>query len=199
MPNTYQLSCRCGQLRGVLSARKPSNRCVCYCSDCQAFARHLGASGVLDAQGATDIIQLPQANLHFSQGLDKLACLRLTETGMLRWYAACCRTPIANTPASPRFSFVGLIHSGLRAGDQSLDAAFGPVSMRTSVESALGPEAPAATGLLRGAMKVLAMVVKARLSGAWQRSPFFDAQTGVPVAAPRVLSANELAAARPAN
>jgi hypothetical protein len=34
--------------------------------------------------------------------------------GLLRWYAACCKTPIGNTLPNFRASFVGLIHSCLQ-------------------------------------------------------------------------------------
>jgi hypothetical protein len=41
------LRCRCNHLRAVASDLSPSTgfRFVCYCGDCQAFARFLGASG----------------------------------------------------------------------------------------------------------------------------------------------------------
>lgn len=109
MSNSHRIRCRCGKLRGLLKTSTPSNRCVCYCTDCQAFARHLGAGYALDDHGGSEVIQVPAPNLMFPQGSRNRACLRLTETGMLRWYSACCRTPIGNTLLSPRISFNGLI------------------------------------------------------------------------------------------
>lgn len=195
MPESHKIQCRCGQLRGILKPTA-SNRCVCYCADCQAFARSLAVADVLDEFGGTEIIQVPASQLVFTDGLSHLACLKLTEVGMLRWYAACCRTPIGNTPANRKVSFVGLIHSCLRAEGQSLDASFGPVTMRCSVSSALGDEPPAAMGLFRGIAKVMGMIIGSRLSGAYLASPFFHAKTGAPIAVPRVLSPGELKAAR---
>lgn len=193
MPDTHPIQCRCGQLRGLLQATRPRNRCVCYCADCQAFARHLGTPGVLDAQGGTDIVQLPSSHLVFTHGAQHLACLRLTDKGLLRWYSSCCRSPIGNTPADRKLAFVGLIHTALRGAP--LDEAFGLVTMRVGVGSALGVEKPKATGLLGGVAKAVAIIARGRLGGGWRDSPFFDA-SGAPVAPPQVLTAAELAAAR---
>jgi len=71
-----------------------------------------GTVKILDAQGGTDVVQTRPANLTFTHGQDTLACMRLTPKGLLRWYAACCNTPIGNTVANYRMPFVGLVHSG---------------------------------------------------------------------------------------
>jgi Family of unknown function (DUF6151) len=48
-------------VRGVASDISPSGglRFVCYCGDCQAFARFLDRADVLDAAGGTDIFHMP--------------------------------------------------------------------------------------------------------------------------------------------
>lgn len=195
MPNTHTIQCQCGQIRGLLSPTTPSNRCVCYCDDCQAFARHLQAHGALDKQGGTEVIQVPPSNLQFTHGADQLACLRLTDIGMLRWYAACCNTPIGNTPAKQGMSFVGLIHTCL--GDApAREASFGPVTMVVGVKTALGDAKPEQKGLFSGVAKTMAMILKARMNGAYRRNPFFKPDTGVAVAVSTVLSASELRAAK---
>ena len=46
---THPLRCNCGKLTGTLvgvaspqeNRTKDINRCVCYCTDCQSFARFL--------------------------------------------------------------------------------------------------------------------------------------------------------------
>jgi hypothetical protein len=43
------------------------------------------------------------AHVKLGAGTDALRCLRLSDKGVLRWYTDCCRTPIGNTAASPRF------------------------------------------------------------------------------------------------
>ncbi len=151
----------------------------------------------MDARGGTEIIQVPPSNLQFTQGTEKLACLRLTDAGMLRWYATCCNTPIGNTPANQRMSFVGLIHTCL--GDATVrEASFGPVTMVVGAKTAIGADKPAQKGLFSGIAKTMGMIIKARLSGAYRRNPFFRQDTGVAVATPTVLSASALSAAKAA-
>jgi hypothetical protein len=194
--NSYSIQCQCGQLHGLLSPTQPANRCVCYCDDCQAFIRHLQAPDALDSQGGTEIIQVPPANLTFTQGAEKLACLRLTDTGMLRWYTTCCNTPIGNTPTQQGMAFVGLIHTCLAGDANAREAAFGPVTMVVGAKYAMGNNKPKQKGLVSGMAKVLTMVAKARLSGAYRRNPFFHQDSGIPIAAPTVLSASALNAAK---
>lgn len=196
MSSVHSLGCRCGRLRGAVSPTHPSNRCICYCRDCRAFARHLGATeDVLDAAGGTEIVQVPPANVSITEGADVLACLRLTEKGLMRWHTTCCRTPIGNTVSTRDFSFVGLVHTCLRAGGADLDASFGPVTMWVNVESAVGPT-PRAAGLLRGMTKILGFAAKARITGAHVDTPFFARDTGAPIVTPSVLTERELTEAR---
>jgi len=73
----HPLQCRCGILKGYVVHSAGVNRCVCYCSDCQAFAHFLGRpSEILDAQGGTDVIQTRPANVTFTQGPESLARFR---------------------------------------------------------------------------------------------------------------------------
>ena len=115
MPADVPLRCACGTVRGVARGLSPTrgHRVVCYCDDCQRFAHFLGAAQtILDPHGGTDIFQTSPARLEITAGGDLLACLRLRpRSNVLRWYAGCCRTPIGNTPADPRFVLVGVIHA----------------------------------------------------------------------------------------
>ena len=112
MPLDLPLRCRCARVRGVASKIAPSGgfRFVCYCQDCQAFARFLERPDVLNPAGGTDIFQMPPGRVKFVAGADAVRCLRFSSK-VLRWYTDCCRTPIGNTAAGPRFPVVGLIHS----------------------------------------------------------------------------------------
>ncbi len=50
---THPLRCRCGRLQGHVTLEGRNTRVVCYCKDCQAFARFLDPAGrALDAQSA---------------------------------------------------------------------------------------------------------------------------------------------------
>lgn len=64
--------------------------------------------------------------------------MRLSEKGLLRWYAKCCNTPIGNTLADYRISFIGLLHDCLTRTGESLDESFGPVRARSFTAAAHG-------------------------------------------------------------
>jgi hypothetical protein len=128
-PLDLPLRCRCGHVRGVASKVSPSSgfRFLCYCKDCQAFARFLERADVLDVAGGTDIFQMPPARVKLTAGTDALRCLRFS-SNVFRWYTDCCRTPIGNTAADPRFPVIALIHSFMdhQADGRSRDAVLGP-------------------------------------------------------------------------
>src|SRR5258707_12477558 len=87
----HPLQCRCGALKGYVAHSAGVNRCVCYCSDCQAVAHFLGRpSEILDGQGGTEVIQTRPANVSFTQSQQALDSMRLTEKGLFRWYTARC-------------------------------------------------------------------------------------------------------------
>jgi hypothetical protein len=187
----HPLQCRCGTLQGHVDLPSPANRVVCYCRDCQAFAIFLGrAAETLDPQGGSDVIQVLQAKLKFTRGMDSLACMRLSHTGLLRWYARCCNTPIGNTLADPRISFIGLLHDCL-GEEPSLSASFGPVSMRSFTGSAMAKVPSSKIGFLLGVRRIAAMVIRARIDGSYRRSPLFDGTTRAPIVEPRILSLEE--------
>ncbi|MFM2302626.1 MAG: hypothetical protein RLZZ135_29 [Cyanobacteriota bacterium] len=165
---THSIRCNCGKLKGTLNRNDAVNRCVCYCTDCQAFARFLKREHeILDEMGGTSIIQTFPANITFTEGIENLICMRLTANGMLRWYAACCNTPIGNTPPNLNTSFIGLIHNCLSSNRSSLDRAFGSVRMHVNTKYAIGEDKPQSTGLLSGTLRVIDMVFKAIV-----RTPF---------------------------
>jgi hypothetical protein len=188
----HPLQCTCGTLKGYVSHPERVNRVVCYCRDCQAFAHFLGRAGeILDAKGGTDVIQTIPANVTFTTGKEVLACMRLTEKGLVRWYAKCCNTPIGNTLADYRISFIGLVHSCLRPSDQSLDDSFGPVRMWSFTKSAKGKVDSHGIAMIAGILRFTGMVARARISGDYKRTPLFSPGTGAPVTIPKILSPSE--------
>jgi hypothetical protein len=172
---------------------------VCHCDDCQAFAHHLGrAHEFLDPHGGTEAYQTSPARIGFTAGVDRLACLRLKPNGLLRWYAACCRTPIANTLPSRQLPFVALIQPSVAEPDRrARDAALGPVRARIFKRFAVGDRdqldahdrAPASVFV-----RLFWLMLAARLRGDHARSPFF-AGDGAPVATPLVLGSSPTARA----
>ena len=187
------LRCRCGTVRGVARnvATSTVNRCFCYCDDCQAFAHFLDrADDVLDAHGGTEITQMSQANVGFTAGVDKVAAMRLSPKGMIRWYASCCRTPIGNTMPTSALPFIGVIKAFVDAPS----AALGPVRGRGFAKSAKGGRAAVPhDGLPELVMvaRVLAKVLRWRLRNDHKRSALLDAVTGKPVVEPQVLGTAE--------
>jgi hypothetical protein len=205
MPTDVPLSCRCGRVRGVAGDLSPSAgfRFVCYCGDCQAFARFLGRADVLDPAGGTDIFQMAPARVKITGGADAARCLRLSNnTGVLRWYTDCCRTPIGNTAAGPRFPVIALVHSFMdqAANGPSRDVVLGPPRCRIYERSAVGrlppegPPPPSFAVFARRASKILCWWLR----GLGRPSPFFDPKTGAPCAQPKILSRAERAALRTA-
>jgi len=200
MPIDLPLRCSCGTLRGVARGVSPSrgNRVICYCGDCQSFAHFLGrAHEILDARGGTDIFQTSPARLEITQGQERLACMRLTPKGLVRWYASCCNTPIGNTLVTPQVPFIGLIHSCTDASSpgRSRDEVFGPVRAHVNTSKAKPDSAGRAiraSGVVPSLARFARLLLQARLRGDHRASLFFDAKTGETRAVPRVLGEAEL-------
>jgi hypothetical protein len=192
------LRCKCGRVRGVAIDVSPSTgfRFVCYGGDCQAFARFLKRTDVLDPSGGTDIFQMPPARIKLSAGADALRCLGFSDR-VLRWYSDCCRTPIANTSAGPRFPLAGVIHCFMdcEASGHSRDEALGAALCRVFERSATAPLPPNAPPPPSPGLYLRRIP---SLLGWWARglarpSPFFDDSTKAPRAVPRMLTPDDRA------
>jgi hypothetical protein len=193
---TLPLSCRCGYVHGIANEVAPDSgfRFVCYCRDCQAFARFLQRPNVLDQAGGTDIFHMPAGRVTLAAGTDAIRCLQFSSR-VFRWYTDCCRTPVANT-AGPRFPVVGLIHSFMRhdADGRTRDETLGAPLCRIFDQSAVGPLPPNAPP--PRSFGLVAVRVPTLL-GWWIRglgrpNPFFNDRG--PLAAPRVFTPGERAA-----
>lgn len=188
MTTSLRLQCECGRVRGRVGDPRSGTRAVCYCIDCQAFAHFLGTPGqVLDALGGTDILAIHPRQVTFDSGEDLLASVSLTGR-TLRWYAACCRTAIGNTPRDRRIAHVGLVHQCLGSETALTDAA-GPVRLRVHPEGAHG-SAPKTPPLRFAAAlaRYLSKAAWARVSGSYRTNPFFDPGTGTPRVQPERLA-----------
>jgi Family of unknown function (DUF6151) len=206
MGMTLRIRCVCGALQGEARDVAPEvgNHAVCYCNDCQAFAHFLGRSSeVLDSNGGTEIFQMSPALVRFTAGTDRLGCVRLTDKGLRRWYAACCRTPIGNTMASGGMAFVGVLPFCFErpADDPGLQRALGPILVRAFRRYAKGDASVIPADRILFALDVLRLIrllLWWKLRGDSRRSPFFDPQTGRPTVEAKVLDATELSALRSA-
>ena len=189
-----RVRCHCGKLQGELDTGAVSARAKCYCRDCRAFARYLGNEvEILDGAGGTEVAAALPSGLTFTQGLDQLACMSLSPKGLYRWYAACCRTPIGNTPRDPKVSYVGVVRACLDATPAELDAQLGTSSINANTESAYRkiPKTPVGTAL--ALVKIGSKLLGARFSGGYKNNPFFKAGSATPVRQPTVISKEERA------
>ncbi|MDB5858573.1 MAG: hypothetical protein JWQ76_2262 [Ramlibacter sp.] len=180
MPHRFQ--CRCGTLQGEIDEPMRSVRAVCYCGDCQAYAHLLGqAPRILDDLGGTDIVATQARYVRFTSGSQALACLSLSPRGLLRWYAKCCNTPIANTPRTWKLPYAGLVHACLRQ-PETMERSFPEVQLHINTKHAKGepPKSRAIRGMARFA-GLMFRLAGSRLAGGYRATPFFNAK-GVPVA-----------------
>lgn len=189
-----RLSCRCGKLQGEVDAQRVAARAVCYCKDCQAFARFLKAEAtVLDPAGGTEVEATLPAAVRFTTGLEHLACMSLSPKGIYRWYASCCDTPVGNTPRNPKMSYVGLVRACLDAPGEELDRALGRSRFTANTASAHGTVKATPVRTVLAVARIGATLLKARIGGGYRDNPFFDA-AGAPIRKPRVLTREERAA-----
>lgn len=193
MQDTLPLRCECGKLRGT--ARKLSGRAgtriICYCVDCQAFARFLGRNDVLDAHGGTDIFQMSPSQLQLDDA-STLTCMRLSEKGMFRWYCGECKTPLGNTMGG-RVPFIGLIHNFIdyRGAGTNAEQVLGKPFAYVLTRSAQGTPAVRGAGIPRVLARSVRLLAGWWLRGAAKQSPLFDPTTHEPKVTPKVLSEAE--------
>jgi len=186
----HPFRCACGAVTGQVVNERCATHSRCYCEDCQAFARFLGREAdLLDARGGGEGIQTLPKDVVFATGLGRLACVRLSETGLLRWYAACCNTPIGATPPTSRLPFVGLSPACLQHGPHRLDDAFGPVRFCLHVKGARGEPKPKPFGATGFMLWLVYNRLRARFTGGFRRNPFFDVANDRPIVQPRILTA----------
>src|SRR3982074_240275 len=188
----HPLQCRCGTLKGYVSHPEKASRGVCYCKDCQAFAHFLGKTGdILDEMGGTDVVATLPKYVTFTQGVEVLACMSLTENGLLRWYSSCCNTPIGNTPRDFKVSHVGLVHTCLEDPSRTLESSFGLVRMRVNTKNAKGKPKLMPISTIGSILRFMSSLMRARLDGSYKYTPFSAPDRGIPVVPPKVLTSRE--------
>jgi hypothetical protein len=196
---TVALQCRCGAVHGRVTDASPRsvNRAICYCDDCQAFAHHLGRADLLDAHGGSDIVQVAPASLALTQGHASIRGVRLTPTGLHRWYAGCCNTPLGNV-VSTAIPFVGIVTAAFAAAGQAPDRHFGTPRGAIKGEYAIGAPPPGSRGVGVALMiRSIAKVVGWRIGGKAWPHPFFDRASGRALYPVAVLSQAQRDALRP--
>ncbi|NKB99124.1 MAG: hypothetical protein GKR90_11615 [Pseudomonadales bacterium] len=186
MAEQLQIKCECGAVKGTLQDSPAGNRLVCMCSSCQAFARFLGQAKILDEHGGTDIYQVTPSQIAFSQGVQEIRCMRLSDSGIWRWYTDCCKTPIGNTMASTKIAFLGLPTVCLDEDLKSIP----PISARIHGRCATSPcEGAHPTAPVKLFLKIVGRLIANGLQGRGSPSPFIV--DGKPLVEPMVLSLAE--------
>jgi len=185
-----QLRCVCGKVRGVAHnvTSQSINRIVCHCDDCQAFANYLHTENSLDTYGGTDIVQMPLSEVEITQGEELLRSIKLTPTGMYRWYTECCRTPIGNT-LSAAVPFIGMIHTFMDIDDKQRDEVLGPVRGYVQTKFALKTTSSERVEVnpVANTIRMLYKMVTWKLKSFGKSTAFFDTK-GNPIAKPTILS-----------
>jgi hypothetical protein len=193
MASALSFSCSCGSVAGELTDAGPAkgDRVVCHCTDCQNFARHLGADGrILQAHGGTDLYQGRCAQMRLTTGKEKLACLHLTDKPTLRWYSSCCRTPMFNTYANGRIPYLTtfLANCDREKVETVLGPAVGHLSLPAGTAEMMGVPRMSLGKLMR---RFFGRMMKDLVSGDHRRSALFDPKTLAPISAPHRLTEAE--------
>lgn len=191
MANSCTFSCQCGKVHAEISpvGTQKGNHLVCYCSDCQAYARHLGQTGrMLDKAGGTAIYQVMANQIKSLKGKEHLAFIQLTEDGIFRWYTDCCNTAFANTMPTATFPLAGIPTINLSNPEM-----LGPIIAHVSTGDALEPVEE--VGRDRVMKRTLKKVAIQKGAGLWRKTPFFKAKSDAPVVEKTELSDAQITAA----
>lgn len=182
-----EFSCACGQLQGQIAdeAIAFGTHLVCYCRDCRATQLYFNQPD--PAPGPVDLWQTTPDAFDIQKGADKLGLFRLGPRGAMRWFATCCNTPMFNTATTPKVPFAVIQVDRITSPDR-----LGPVVGKAFVPKSSGKTAH--QGLGRIILKTLPRIAGALLSGRWRKTPFFDVDTGKPVADPVIPGKQERAA-----
>ncbi|UYL07245.1 DUF6151 family protein [Bdellovibrio sp. SKB1291214] len=193
--------CDCGKVKGTVESKRLKGfRAVCLCDDCQAYAHYLKRADTLDANGGTDIIPVMPSHLKFTDGWEQMKNLRLYKSGMYRWYADCCKTPIGNGMTSAKMPYIGMAERIFtkKNSSQKVQEEFGPITEHMQAQFGKGTlPADSRKTVSPGFMfRVLKFILTAKFTGAGSPSPFFDSE-GIPTKEPYVLTKEERESLRP--
>lgn len=179
-------SCRCGAIVGKLIAPGPrvGDHVVCHCSDCRAFADYLDAGDVvLDEHGGTALYQGRCATMRIDTGIDRLACLHLTDKPTLRWYAACCRAPMFNSYKNGRIPYITTVVANCDA--ERRESVLGPVTGHLFTDEAIGDASHLKQlKMARLMRRFFRRMLTDLITGSRRRAALFDPQTLEPIAVP---------------
>lgn len=189
MPGDLTFACRCGKVAGRIADASPASgdQVVCHCHDCQHFARRFDAADrVMDGHGGTALFQSRCARVQFESGREEMACLHLTEKPTLRWYAACCETPMFNTYANGKVPYITTLLGNCDAGTvrERLGA---PIGHLFTADAPVHPGDVPEMSMMKLMRRFFGRMVRDIVSGDRRRAALFDARTLRPIASPERL------------
>lgn len=198
MASDISFACDCGTVTGTMRVISgEGDHVVCHCTDCQDLTHHLGHAQLLDVRGGTPLYQTRCARMHLDTGRERLACLHLTDAPTLRWYAACCRTPLFNKFKNGKLPFITILTAACDPARR--EAAFGPPRGHLFTQDAIGDaKALPKMGMATLMRRFFVRAIKDVVAGDRRRSALFDAKTLEPIATPHRLTGEERQALRQA-
>ncbi|MHA4836315.1 DUF6151 family protein [Sphingopyxis sp. MSC1_008] len=193
MTSDLSFACDCGTVTGTMRGVGPDrgDHVVCHCTDCQDLTHHLGhAERLLDAHGGTALYQTRCANMRLDTGREQLACLHLTDAPTLRWYAACCRTPLFNTFKNGKLPFITILTAA--CDPAARERLLGPLRGHLFTQDATGDASHLPKMSMVSLMRrFFTRAINDIVSGERRRSALFDAKTLEPIATPHRLTGEE--------
>lgn len=182
-----EFTCSCGKTGWRITDGARPLRVACHCADCQAFARHLGKTELLDASGGSELVVVRPRTLEITKGSENIRPLRLSPRGLFRWHTTCCNTPLANTPPDPKLAYVGLFTAPAQT-----QAGFGPLAARINTAGTQPPVQ--GFGGYKTLARLMARIGWDRLAGTWKQNALFGPDRA-PIAPPHVVSKEDRARA----
>lgn len=185
-----KIQCDCGKFQALLKhfPKASPGRLVCYCDDCQSYAKKIGREDILDEFGGTEVIPAYPNDFVIQEGKEHLKCFKLSPKGLHRWTAACCNTPIVNT--MPKFPWLGIPRNVYTNADSNALAAFGKVRSRIKGKFKTG-DAPFKISDDLGfmdALTVIPFIAKGFIFKKFSSSPFLKDDGKTPMSEPHYLN-----------
>lgn len=163
---------------------RTGNHVRCYCAYCRAAV--LFTTGKDPGSAGVELYQTTPDKISFRQGRGNLAVFSFSPRKMLRWRAGCCGVPMFTMLPTPKFALAGMMTNLLE--DTS---AIGPVAMEAFIPRRDGKSRHSSILRLYGG--TLWRAARARISGRWKQTHFFDITTGLPTAPVHVVTPEQRA------
>lgn len=189
MGRNVAFACTCGGVMGTLHNITPSagSHAQCHCDDCRRAVVWLGQPD--PGPDGVQYFQTTPDRVTFETGQDTLAVFTWKSDKLLLWYAPCCNAPLFNTISTPKIAFASMFVA--RAADP---APFGSVKGHAFIPKPNGKRGH--TGLAGFIFGMIKRTGKARITGTWRQTPFFDAETLAPAAQVQNLTPEDRATAQ---